>query len=78
MGCHPLNNADGKIQGHICLPNIYKFKGLVFEFHSYLGPIQYKKDLSEPRKNISKNFYDVIDQFVKLSDKEREKYLIYE
>ena len=78
MEYHPFSNADGTMRGHICLANIYKFKGLVFEYHSYFGPIQYKKDLSEPRKNISRNFYDVIDQFVKLSNKEREKYLIYE
>ena len=77
MGCHSFKSADGSIQGHICLANIYQFEGLTFEYHNYLGPTQYKKDGSEPRKNISKNFYDVIDKFVKLSEKEREKYLIY-
>ena len=78
MGCHPFSNADGTMRGHICLANIYKFKGLVFEYHDYLGPTQYRADMSQPRKHISKNFYRVIDKFAKLSEKEREKYLIYE
>lgn len=77
MGCHSLTNADGSITGTICLANIYEFEGLVFEYHSYLGPMQYKKDLSEPRKNTSKNFWDVIAKFEKLSREERDKYLIY-
>jgi len=65
------------MQGHICLSNIYEFEGLVFEYHSYLGAEQYKKDMSEPRKNISKNFWDVIVKFEKLDKAERQKYLIY-
>ena len=77
MGCHGFSNADGTMQGHICFVNIYKYKGLVFEYHDYLGPTQYKNDASEPRKNISKNFYNVVSKFEKLSRIEREQYQIY-
>ena len=77
MGCHSFTNAEGTVQGHLCLMNIYRYEGLVFEYHNYLGPTQLKSDMSEPRKNISKNFWDVVSNFEKLSKTEREKYLIY-
>lgn len=77
MGCHSFQSSDGRVTGHICLANIYEFEGLVFEYHSYLGPCQYKKDLSGPRENISKNFWEVIAKFEKLPKDERDKYLIY-
>jgi len=75
MGCHRFTSGDGTIVGHICMANIYKYDGLLFEYHSYLGPTQVKKDYSQ-RKRISKGFWDTVSKFEKLTDEEREEYLI--
>ena len=77
MACHSFSNEDGGIRGHICLIDIYRYEGLVFEYHAWNGYTQYKKDANMPRIRYSKNFYEVVGRFDKLSDDEKKKYLIY-
>jgi len=47
--------------------------GYFFEWHKYVGPCPLRKD-GEVRENIPAGFWDAIDEFSKLSDKEKEKY----
>lgn len=74
MGCHKIEGEFG--HAIITIANIYEYKGYVFEFHKWCGPTPYKKDLSEPRKTIPAGFWDMISEFVKLTDEEKEKYQI--
>jgi len=74
MGCHSFGNKQ--IKGTICFPNIYEYKGYIFEWHPYLGPVSLKKDF-QPRKKVGKGFYDAVTEFANLSKKEQKKYFIY-
>jgi hypothetical protein len=47
--------------------------GYYFEWHSFCGPSQLNKN-GELSKRTSKGFWDMIDKFLELSEKEQEKY----
>ena len=69
MPCERIGNTI------ICSSNGYKFKGFYFEWHSYFGPSALRKD-GEISKRIPSGFWDMIDEFQLLSDKEKEKYRV--
>lgn len=66
--CIRFNNAI------VTYSNVYRYKGYYFEWHGYSGPWPLKKD-GDLRKNIPSGFWDMIDEFIKLTKKEKEKYL---
>lgn len=76
MSCYKLTDNKGMISGFICMPNIYNYKGHIFEFHYFIGPVPLRKDL-EPRKVIKSGFWDAINKFCKLSKEQRKEFLIY-
>lgn len=77
MSCHHFQSKSGKISGMLCLANIYEYQGFVFEYHSYLGPCQLRKKDLEPAGRVSKDFWDMILDFEKLTQEQREEYRIY-
>lgn len=74
MGCHRF--GDKRIRLTVCMPNIYKYKGYLFEYYFYLGPNKLNKDLSVS-KVMGKKFYDVVTEFGNLTKKQQKKYLVY-
>jgi hypothetical protein len=58
------------IHGHICTPKIYKYNGITFEY-GYCGPWPLKKN-GDPKAKAGKKFYESMDGFYKLTDKEKE------
>lgn len=76
MGHYYFKSSDGTVSGHMQIPNIYLYKGFRFEYHHYLGYTKVNKDFSISKRE-GKKYYDVIHEFNKLSDEEKEKYLIY-
>lgn len=66
----------GNTKGIVSLSNIYKYENFIFEFHSYCGPTKLKKDW-EPAKLQGRKFYKMIDKWVNLTKKQKEKTRIY-
>jgi len=60
----------------ICSPAVYEYKGTLFEFHSYCGPWPLKKD-GNPKKYAGKEFWDLWDEFSKLTRDEQNSYNIH-
>ena len=84
MPCDKLMNNKGEHMGFICSPNVYKvpFKGkdYIFEWHDCFGPTWLTKKL-ETRKHPwpseeNHPFYEAVNKLQKMTDKERETYLI--
>jgi hypothetical protein len=71
-----MNRETPQIIGYMCGPRMYEYKGTKFEWHSYCGPHPIDDDL-EPLDDIPDEFWDMIGEFQKLSDEEKEKYLIH-
>jgi hypothetical protein len=72
MGTHYLTNAEGKIDGIMTVPNIYQYKGFLFEFHSYLGPVKLKKD-HDPASRMGRKFFKAFAEWDKLTPEEKSK-----
>lgn len=60
----------------ICSQAVYEYKGVLFEFHSYCGHWPLKKD-GDPKKYAGKKFWDLWDEFSKLSKEEQDSYNIH-
>jgi hypothetical protein len=75
MSCHHFQTANGTVTGVICLANIFRYKGFLFEHHRYLGPIPLRKD-GEQTMRIRKGFYDAYTEFMQLDDKDKETFRI--
>jgi len=72
MGSYYLTNAEGKIDGIMTLANIYQFKGFTFESHRYLGPQRLKKNF-DPASRMGRKFFQVYDEWNKLTPEEKLK-----
>lgn len=70
MSCYSLDKGDGRIQGWICLPDIFKFphngKVFYFEYHRFLGPTAVHKRTLDPRRTVPPGFYQAVAAFEKL------------
>jgi hypothetical protein len=64
------------MSGIICGPAVYEYKGILFEFHSWIGPWPLRKDL-HPKKYAGPKFWDVWDEFSKLPKEEQLSYNIH-
>ena len=69
MSCVRIGNVI------MCGSKVYKYKGYFFEWHSFCGPSPLRKD-GELSKKIPKGFWDMIDEFCKMTDFEKEPYRV--
>ena len=71
MSCHRIPN------GFICLPNIYQYKGFIFEWHYWCGPIRLRKN-GEATKLQGRKFFKIAQEWYDtLNKKQKEKTRIY-
>ena len=70
MGSYYTTNAEGKIDGIMTVPNIYQYKGFIFEFHSYLGPVKVKKNF-DPASAMGRKFWKAFAEWNKLTQEEK-------
>ena len=68
MPCTRIKN------GIVCWNRRHRYKGFYFEWHSYHGPLELRKD-GMPRVRVSKGFWDAMAEFCKLTDKEKKEYM---
>ena len=76
MGTHYLTNSDGSRYGIMTFADIYEFKGFIFEFHSYLGPVKLKKDY-DPASRMGRKFGKAFEEWDKLTPEEKLKTQIF-
>jgi hypothetical protein len=77
MGCHKLKTPDGKINGIITLADIYEYGGFVFEFHKFCGPCKLRKSDWNPAARQGRKFWKMLNRWIRLSEKEKEKTRIF-
>jgi hypothetical protein len=58
------------MSGFTCGPAVYEYKGILFEFHSWIGPWPLRKDLN-PKKYAGHKFWDMWEEWITLSNEER-------
>jgi len=63
---------------HITCPNIYRYKGITFEFHPYCGPFRSKKNGDESKVLMGRKFFKMLDNWIKLPPSKKKRTLIYE
>jgi len=57
-------------------PPVYRYRGVLFEWGGYCGPIPLRKRDSEPKVRPTQHEWDVVTRWVNLPKREREKYRI--
>jgi hypothetical protein len=75
MAGHFIKTGDSWT--HLNCPNIYKYKGIIFEFHPYCGPARCNKDLELSDIKMGRKFWKMFDSWQKLSPSKRKRTLIY-
>lgn len=60
------------MSGFVCGPKVYRYKGILFEYHSYFGPWPLNKNY-QPRARAGKKFFDLVKEFDKLSERQKER-----
>ena len=76
MGSYYTTDENNKVNGIMTVPNIYQFKGFLFEFHSYLGPVKVKKNF-DPASAMGRKFWKAYSEWDKLTKKEKLETQIY-
>ncbi len=69
-----------KINGgaaHLNCPNIYQFKGTIFEFHPYCGPMRCKKNGDPSNVPMGRKFWEAFEEWQKLTVTEQKETLIF-
>lgn len=66
----------GGCVGVVCTSPLYEFRGYLFEWHSYCGPTPVRRDNYDVRKTIPEGFWEMVEEFQKLTDGERREYQI--
>mgnify|MGYP006891257536 CR=1 FL=1 len=72
MGSYYTTDENNKVNGIMTLANIYQFKGFTFESHRYLGPQRLKKNF-DPASRMGRKFFQVYDEWNKLTPEEKLK-----
>lgn len=75
MAGHIINFNGG--WAHISLPDIYKYKGVTFEFHRYCGPMRLKKDGNPSDVPMGRKFWKMFEKWQKLPPSKKKRSLIY-
>jgi len=76
MGSYYTTDENNKVNGIMTLANIYQYKGFIFEFHSYLGPVKIKKNF-DPASAMGRKFWKAFAEWDKLTPEEKLKTQIY-
>jgi hypothetical protein len=76
MGSYYTTDENNKVNGIMTVPNIYQFKGFLFEFHSYLGPVKVKKNF-DPASAMGRKFWKAFAEWDKLTPEEKLKTQIF-
>jgi hypothetical protein len=76
MGSYYTTDENNKVNGIMTLANIYQFKGFLFEFHSYLGPVKVKKNF-DPAAAMGRKFWKMYAEWDKLTKEEKLETQIY-
>lgn len=63
---------------HMNFARLYRFKGVTFEWHRYLGPVILNRHTEKERdyRNVSLRIWSIVSKFSWLSDEEKAKYKI--
>jgi len=70
MGSYYTTDENNKVNGIMTLANIYQYKGFIFEFHSYLGPVKVKKNF-DPASAMGRKFWKAFAEWDKLTKEEK-------
>lgn len=70
MGSYYTTNAEGKIDGIMTVANIYQYKGFIFEFHTFFGPVKVKKNF-DPASAMGRKFWRMYAEWDKLTKEEK-------
>ena len=76
MGSYYTTDENNKVNGIMTLANIYQYKGFIFEFHSYLGPVKIKKNF-DPASAMGRKFWKAFSEWDKLTKEEKLETQIY-
>lgn len=74
MSLHVIPDGRGG-SCFVTMADIYEYRGLVFEFHSYCGPHPLRKDgeLTKRFPGPKSRFWPVFEDWMKLSKAEKQK-----
>lgn len=63
---------------HISWAKVYRYKGVTFYWHSYLGPTILRRNTGNERnwRNVSGRVWGLFGQWLRLPESEQEKYRI--
>lgn len=75
MAGHLIKTKDSWT--HISCPNIYKYHGLIFEFHPYCGPARCRKDLELSKVNMGRRFWKIFNKWIKLPPSKKKRTLVF-
>jgi len=70
MPCYTIGHGS-----YLCCTDAYKYKGYYFQWHNYTGPCALRKD-GEPSRRNPAGFWDMIEEFAKMTDEEKEVYRV--
>ena len=66
-----------EIEGFDCPSSSnYDYKGYLFEWHSYFGPLHLRRSDFAIRINQSNKFFEAVERWQKLTKKKRETYRV--
>jgi len=64
----------------MCFNSVYEMyrggKCYLFEWHNYCGPTELRKSDHEPKKRNQKGFWDVVEEFRRMTPEDQEHYRI--
>jgi hypothetical protein len=62
---------------HISMPNIYRYKGMTFEWHDYCGAMLCKKDGEPSKRDFGRKTGKILEAWLKLPPSKRARTLIF-
>ena len=76
MASYYTTDENNRVNGIMTLANIYQYKGFLFEFHSYLGPVKLKKNWDSAAA-MGRKFWKAYSEWDKLTAEEKRETQIY-
>lgn len=64
---------------HVSFAKVYRYKGVTFELHYWMGPIILRRDSEQERKykNVSCRIWQIVMKFMLKTDEEKQQYRFY-
>ena len=72
MSDHFMRDETGRVTCVMTLANIYRYGGFTFELHYYCGPAKLTKN-GDPAARQGRKFFKAIDEWLKLTDEQKEQ-----